>query len=181
METWCQHLGLGATMAIGEFQVLVDDETIKLTIEEIDGETIVRSDERQWKADLQQFTGTNLVSLILNGISFEFLVDQRNNQYTILRGIDQYDVRVKALRSESAQLVDAITEGKITLECPLVGMILEIPVEQGQVVQKGDVLIIIEAMKMQNQIRAPRDSTILDIHVKKGDKVSLRQTLITLE
>lgn len=58
--------------------------------------------------------------------------------------------------------------GGETISCPMPGTILAVNVKQGDMVKKGDVLFILEAMKMENEIMAPRDGRIVDIGVSKG-------------
>jgi biotin carboxyl carrier protein len=59
--------------------------------------------------------------------------------------------------------------------------VVAIPVEEGQAVEKGDVLVILESMKMQNELKAPRDGIISRVRVTKGDSVDQRQTLLSVE
>jgi biotin carboxyl carrier protein len=61
------------------------------------------------------------------------------------------------------------------------GTILEILVREGQKVQKGDELLILDAMKMQNKLKCPSDGIIKKIAVNKGEKVSKGSVLIELE
>ena len=60
------------------------------------------------------------------------------------------------------------------------GMVVAIPVEVGQSVGKGENLIILESMKMQNELKAPREGSITGIRVKPGDSVDQNQVLLTL-
>jgi biotin carboxyl carrier protein len=60
------------------------------------------------------------------------------------------------------------------------GLIVAIPVEEGQEIQSGDDLIILESMKMQNELKAPRDGTVNRIRVSAGDNVDQNQVLMTL-
>ena len=55
---------------------------------------------------------------------------------------------------------------------PLAGNIFKIQVKPGQKVHQGDVILILEAMKMETEVRAPRDGTILHLSVKEGDSVA---------
>jgi biotin carboxyl carrier protein len=55
-----------------------------------------------------------------------------------------------------------------------------VPVEEGQEIQSGDDLIILESMKMQNELKAPRDGTVSRVRVKAGDNVDQNQVLLTL-
>ena len=60
------------------------------------------------------------------------------------------------------------------------GNILEVRVAVGDAVQAGDVLVILEAMKMENEIVAPQNGTVASINVNKGDVVNASDTLVTL-
>ena len=61
------------------------------------------------------------------------------------------------------------------------GTILEIKVKKGQKVKKGESVLILEAMKMANNIIMPFDGTIADVHIKKGDLVSKNQLMIEIK
>jgi len=64
------------------------------------------------------------------------------------------------------------------LDAPMPGNILDVLVSKGDKVAKGDPLLILEAMKMENVIKAPTDVTIQKINVLVGDNVEKNQTLI---
>lgn len=63
---------------------------------------------------------------------------------------------------------------------PMPGTILDIKVSAGASVKKGDVLVVLEAMKMENDIVAPRDATVANVHVNKGDSVESGAALVSL-
>ncbi len=67
------------------------------------------------------------------------------------------------------------------LEAPISGAIVEVKVKQGQTVLRGQELIVLEAMKMENILYAERDVIVSEIKVKKGDSVSVNQTLLKFE
>ena len=60
------------------------------------------------------------------------------------------------------------------------GTILDVKVAQGQAVKKGDVLLILEAMKMENEILAPQDGTVAQVAVSKGASVNSGDALVVL-
>jgi biotin carboxyl carrier protein len=60
------------------------------------------------------------------------------------------------------------------------GQVLRTEVEVGAVVRRGQGLVILSAMKMENEIRSPRDGKILAIHVEEGDKVEQNADLVTI-
>ncbi len=109
-----------------------------------------------------------------------------------------YDVEVEEVKAaktskpSSAQPVSAApaaaktvaaaptTSGASKVTSPMPGSILKINVAKGDVVKKGQSLLILEAMKMENDIKAPADGKVVDIKVIKGDCVTLGQTLVEI-
>lgn len=72
------------------------------------------------------------------------------------------------------------TQGSVKVAAPMPGKILGIKASVGQAVKKGDVIVILEAMKMENEIVAPQDGTVASIDVANGDSVESGATLATL-
>ncbi len=71
-------------------------------------------------------------------------------------------------------------EGAVKIVAPMPGKILAIKANAGQAVKRGDVVMILEAMKMENEITAPEDGTIAGINVAVGDSVESGDTLASL-
>lgn len=74
----------------------------------------------------------------------------------------------------------AAAQGAIKVEAPMLGTILDVKVSNGASVNAGDVLCILEAMKMENEIVAPQAGTVASVSVAKGDSVEAGQVIITL-
>ncbi len=72
------------------------------------------------------------------------------------------------------------SEGGLKVAAPMPGKILGVKVSPGQAVKRGDVLILLEAMKMENEIVAPSDGTVASVNVAIGDSVEAGATLATL-
>ena len=68
-----------------------------------------------------------------------------------------------------------------TVTAPLPGRVLEVRVKEAQKVKSGDVLLVLEAMKMANEIRAPQEGKVGTVHVQAGDTVEKGQPMITLQ
>ena len=66
------------------------------------------------------------------------------------------------------------------VNAPMPGTILDVKVAQGQAVKKGDVLLILEAMKMENEFLAPQDGTVAQVTVSKGASVNSGDALVVL-
>lgn len=73
-----------------------------------------------------------------------------------------------------------ISEGS-AVEAPLPGLVLDVKVSEGAVVQAGQVLVILEAMKMENEIVAPSAGTVRRVDVSRGDNVAAGDVLVVLE
>ena len=66
------------------------------------------------------------------------------------------------------------------VNAPMPGTILDVRVQNGAKVKKGDVLVILEAMKMENEIQAPCDGTVTSVSVRKGDSVETQALICTI-
>ena len=78
--------------------------------------------------------------------------------------------------------MDAIASTKVNdLKAPMPGLVLDILVKEGEKINKGDTLIVLEAMKMENSLKAIADATVKKISVKKGNTVEKNQVLVHLE
>lgn len=86
---------------------------------------------------------------------------------------DRFDLLLEkmGMSSASAAKVD-------DLKAPMPGLIVGVSVEAGAAVRKGDILLILEAMKMENAIKAPADATVKAIRIQKGDRVEKGQVLV---
>lgn len=95
-----------------------------------------------------------------------------NNIYTIAAK-DQFDVLL-----DKMGLSNLMTAKVSEIKAPMPGLVLKVLVEEGAEVKKGENLFVLEAMKMENIIKAPADVTVKIIKIKPGDKVEKGQILM---
>lgn len=89
---------------------------------------------------------------------------------------DQFDQLLKQLG------MDNLAVAKIQqIKAPMPGLVLTILVSEGDEVKKGDSLLVLEAMKMENMIKSPTNGIIKKITIKQGDKVEKNEVLITFQ
>ncbi|WP_202710106.1 biotin/lipoyl-containing protein [Sporosalibacterium faouarense] len=81
---------------------------------------------------------------------------------------------------KKAEAPKAVPQGAETVEAPMPGTILDIKVSEGDSVTEGQVLVILEAMKMENEIVAPRAGKVAAINVTNGASVNAGDTLVSL-
>lgn len=101
-----------------------------------------------------------------------------------------YDITLEVLEGEAAAAPApaaapaapkaAAPAGAQTVTAPMPGTILSVNVQPGQAVKKGDVLVMLEAMKMENEIMAPIDGTVATVNASKGQSVQSGDVLLTL-
>ncbi len=124
-----------------------------------------------------------LYSLLVDNASYEGLVEERDDQLNVMLQGDLFEVSVKDEREQrlaGASGGFGVEQGEISIRSPMPGLIVAVPVSDGQIVNAGDPLIILESMKMENDIKAPRAGTVGHVHVAKGDRVEQNKVLLTL-
>ena len=84
--------------------------------------------------------------------------------------------KVKAKEKEAV----AAGAGEHSIDAPMPGKIVKVVVEEGQSVKAGDVLLVLEAMKMQNEITADADGTVEVVNVEAGQNVKVKESLVIL-
>jgi len=141
----------------------------------LDGETI--------PVDLRSLDQATAYSLLLDHDSYEVMVNEANGDYQVLVLGHLFTVRVedeRARRLAQAAHGFAPPSGEIQIKSPMPGLIVAIPVEEGQLVKQGDVLMVLESMKMENELKAPRDGTVAGLRVQMRQSVEQHQLLVTL-
>jgi acetyl/propionyl-CoA carboxylase alpha subunit len=150
---------------------------------EILDEKHVSVDGKVYEVDFESVGGQPVYSLIVDGKSHEAYVAAGDPDWQVLlRGrlypVSVEDEREKRLRSAAG---GGVAEGgEFHLRAPMPGLVVAIPVEEGQAIKKGQVLIILESMKMQNELKSPRDGAVGRVRVKAGETVEQKQTLLSV-
>lgn len=85
----------------------------------------------------------------------------------------------KEVKNEEEKEIKSEVEGKDVL-APIQGNVLDVLVKKGQKVKRGDVLLLIEAMKLENEVNAPIDGEIVDVLVQKGQTVVNNELLMKI-
>lgn len=80
----------------------------------------------------------------------------------------------------AAAAAPAVTAAGETVAAPMPGTIVDVKVSAGQAVKSGDVLVVLEAMKMENEVMAPHDGTVAQVVTQKGAKVETGTPLIVI-
>lgn len=124
-----------------------------------------------------------IFSLLIDNQSFEAVVELRDGKYQVLIQGDLYEVDVTDERSQRlarASGLAADPTGEIIIRSPMPGLIVAVPVQEGQAVKKGQTVVILESMKMENELKAPRDGVVHRVEVAKGQSVEQNKILIAI-
>jgi biotin carboxyl carrier protein len=114
-----------------------------------------------------------VISFDKDAKSFEIKVN--HNIYTVAVQ-DRFDQLLKQMG------IDGAAGKKVNdIKAPMPGMVLQVMVEAGQVIQKGDAIVVLEAMKMENILKSPTDGKVKKVQVIKGDKVDKNQVMVFLD
>ncbi len=127
-------------------------------------------------------TSTNLYSIIIDNKSYEVDISQDNAQFEILRNGDLFNVELMDEMKKMLKEKEALSlSGRQVLEAQMPGAIMKILVNIGDEVKEGDPLLILIAMKMENEITSPISGTVKEIFVEEAGTVSSGDKLVIIE
>lgn len=151
-------------------------------IEMIDDQHIV-VDGETYEVDLNAIGTQPVFSLLVNGKSYEaYAYTDKDTCQVLLHG-QAYSVRVEDELEKQLSLSfgrDQGSQAEFHLRAPMPGLVVSIPVLEDQLVAEGDVLVILESMKMQNELRSPRAGKVARLQVKPGDRVNQQEILLSV-
>lgn len=134
--------------------------------------------------DLRQSGAPELYSLLFNGRSYEMLIEAERFTYGVtLRG-ERFEVQVedeRTRRLNAGRKMPALPEGELAVTAPIPGLVVKVLAEPGDAVQEDQPVVILEAMKMENEIRAPRDGVVKKVEVAAGQRIEQNGILLVLE
>lgn len=163
-----------------KYVTTINDKTFEIDIQQ-DGKLLVNGEPRA--VDFRELSPT-FYSIIMNHLSYELVIEERgdNNVEVLMHG-RLYTTKVM---DERAQLLAARTallmadSGEIAIKAPMPGLVIAIPVEVGQEVKAGQTIIVLESMKMQNELKTPRDGVVSSILAEPGQSVEQNKVLVTI-
>jgi biotin carboxyl carrier protein len=158
----------------------VDGQEYTLELLE-DGRILV--DGREYEVDLQEVDGQQVFTVLVDGRSFEAaLVNENGFLNVLIQGVryqtevvDEHAMLLRKVAGDSGGLTS-----DFKLEAPMPGLVVKVPVEIGQAVEEGGVLVILESMKMQNELRTPKAGVVSAVNVQEGDNVEKREVMVVV-
>ena len=118
-------------------------------------------------------------TITVNGVAYDVTVEEKNGGVVSAPKAVEKSAPAAAAPVASAPQA-AAKEGNVAVSAPMPGKILAVKAKEGDSVKAGDVLLVLEAMKMENEILAPQDGVVASINVKVGDSVESGAKLASL-
>jgi biotin carboxyl carrier protein len=129
-------------------------------------------------------TGEGLYSLIIEGKSYQMSITKTDTGLEVLISGQKVDLRVLTEREWKLQKIapkQALMAGPYTVKSPMPGLVKSVLVAEGDEVGQGSRLLVLEAMKMENEIMSVKPGRVTEVHVQAGTVVEGGQPLITIE
>ena len=114
------------------------------------------------------------LKITVNGVAYDVQVEEVGGSAPAV------SAPVAAAPAAAPKAAPAAPASGEPVNSPMPGTIVSVNVSNGQAVKAGDVVVVLEAMKMENEIKAPKDGTITSVNVNKGDAVESGTLLVTI-
>lgn len=133
--------------------------------------------------DFKRMPNSGVTSLLINHRSLEAVVEEHDGTWQVLIRGEQYPVVVvdeRTQRLANARGSFSAPEGEVIIVSPMPGTIIAVSVNEGDYVREGDKVVILESMKMENELRAPRDGVVAHVNIQAGASVEKGETLVVI-
>lgn len=160
-----------------KYVTIINEKQYEVEIDK-EGQLLVNGEPRS--VDFLNLGG-DLYSIVTQNQSLEVVIDDQDSYLEVLMGGRLYDIQVldeRALLMAQRRGGFASTSGEV--HSPMPGLIVKVNVENGAQVEQGQTVIILESMKMQNELKAPVSGIVSDIQVKAGQTVDKNALLLMI-
>ena len=158
-------------------------ESVPVDIEDLgDGRYAIRIGGRTHTVDARALEH-GAVSLLVDGRSYDVELDESGDEVQVLVDfelltVDVADERAVSLRAGAAGF--SVT-GRVLVTAPMPGKVVRVLVAPGAQVTEGQGLVVVEAMKMENELKSPKAGTVVEVFAKEGSAVEANAKLLTVE
>ena len=165
------------------YEATVEGKTFQIEVTDAGDVTV---DGVKHNPDFRSIDGLALYSLLVDNNSYEMLVEEEGGHFHVLAHGEPFAVRLREVADVKVKLSEAKTDaarptGPMEMPSPIPGVVVDIPVKPGDEVQAGQVLLVVESMKMENELRAPVDGVVSEIRIAPEEDVEQGQVLLVFE
>jgi biotin carboxyl carrier protein len=164
-----------------DYEFSVDGTVYKISLEHAEGKVVATLNGNRLELDAQQVS-SQAVSLLIDGKSYLAHVARQGEKILVAVGTHQFCLEEAEQESSLARVKESLPEqAEETVKAPMPGLVIKVNVLEGNDVNPGDGLIVVEAMKMEHEMRASFKAVVEKIHVKAGQQVDAFQPLVELK
>jgi len=168
-------------MSVAVFDFLLDGEPRKISVETRDGILVAREGGRVLEAEVKRISGNEL-RFRTGGRSVRiYLVRDGERTYVAVDGREFVVSESRPETGRHGEGDEKTGETSLRVKSPMPGKVTKVSVAEGEEVRKNQTLVIVEAMKMENEIKTAIDGVVTKIHVAVGDLVDSERPLVEVE
>ncbi len=167
-----------------KYSVQIEGKTYQVEIAEEDGHIRVTLDGNLVQADSVRIAGKNFASFLFNNRSLDLEFSKNEEKVSVFLNGKRYECLLEDERTQRLKRLGVLkidTKKENQLKSPMPGLVTGIQVKEGDLVVTGQGVIIVEAMKMENELKAKHDGKVKEIKVKLHQAVDKDQVLIVFE
>jgi biotin carboxyl carrier protein len=179
-EKWGTGFFFNANDSVMIYDVSIDGRSYRLELERTDGGWACRLDGREIELDAV-LARPNVLSLHIGNKAYEVKCERVSGEMQLWVGSARFAAEVRDPRSLRGKTHAADDQGPKKLTAPMPGKIVRVLVSEGAAVEAGVGVLVVEAMKMQNEIKSPKKGTIQKILVGAGTAVNAGDVLAIVE
>jgi biotin carboxyl carrier protein len=163
------------------FTAVVGEETRTLEVQDLgDGRYRIQIDGNERIVDSQQ-AGQGTFSLLIDNATAEVSVMSRGDEFTVAVNGRTHHLKLLDERALRRRAGKAAGDGAHEIRAAMPGKVVAVLIEKGAKVERGQGLLVIEAMKMENEIAAPRAGTVTELRVSPGQAVEAGELLARVD
>jgi biotin carboxyl carrier protein len=168
-----------------KYVVAAGDESATLELRREDGQVFVRREgAEEWHvAELERVGDSGLYLLMLDNHPIELYLERKRGGAAVTIGRHIFDYSVAPWRPGLSQKAKAgsAQQGPVRITAPMTGSVVEVRCSPGMAVAAGEVLLVIESMKMNNELRSPVAGTVESVPVGPGQRIKAGELLVALQ
>lgn len=166
-----------------QYEIEVGGRTRQVAVSRTGGAFAVTVDGRTWRIDAARIDAHTLSLILDTQRGFEVTVapDPATGQLTARVGAVPVAVAVNARRRWGRKDDGASGSGPQRIVAPMPGKVVRVLVKPGETVRARQPLVVVEAMKMENEMRASRDGVVADVHAREGMSVDAGTLLVVIQ
>ena len=162
------------------YEIAIDGKSYRLDLNQAEGRWSCRVDGREIEVDAV-LARPNVLSVRIGNQAYEVRCERVGGETHIWVGSQRFAAEVRDPRSLRSRTRAADDHGPRKLTAPMPGKVVRILLSQGTAVEAGSGVLVVEAMKMQNEVKSPKKGTIQKILVSEGAAVNAGDVLAIVE